>query len=141
MLVVLCYIPLPIVLGVGAALYLDKRRGAKPVDTGPWKLLAGLILLMLVSTIITLSWEGITSPVFANWDEPRTRDNLIGDALFYPAMTGPLIFIGAAITSSFKGVKHPRTFALFSAMMTPILLVSWYILLIVYSCITTGNCL
>ena len=141
MIELILYIAFPVLFGIGAALFLDHRRGENPVDFGPWKLMAGLIIAGIVSTIVMGVWSGISVRDFANWDEPRTLDNLIADILIYPAMAFPGAYLAAAITSAAKGVKHPRAFLIAFTILTPIIGACWFFVLISYGCITTGSCL
>jgi len=103
--------------------------------------MAGIIGLATAASVVTIVWMLIADPTFGKFYGDRTINNLIADILMYPAMIFPGLYLGAAVTSAVTGVKRTNTFLITAILLVPVLGALWFLMILSYSCITTGSCL
>lgn len=132
---------LPILIASGISVWLRCRRGDQPVDYGPWKMMAWLIALNILSVILTVIWITVTAPDFQRTYWALPVEALIADLLLAPSMVTPSLYIGAGLTGLITGTKRPLAYIVTFSLLAPLIALSWFYIVFSYACWTRGACL
>lgn len=140
-LITLALTLLPMLVGHGLMRLVIRRRGDGPVDFGPWKLMAALVIVPTLAMIAAMVWASISPMDPAAFREPKTFAAEVINALSLLMFVMPGAYAGAAVTGALMGVAKRRAYLVVFSVLAPVLVFGWYFMVLALSCVTTGSCL